>query len=215
MNWKRARSPAKIEERRQAIIDAAKKLFRKQRYDQISLNIIAEEAGFTKSNVYRYFASREEIFLTIYADLLRQWSDDILSFYGTLPKLASYEVFADGFSKLTQTHKDMLSLCSVFFVSLERNSSVEQLREFKKFTLDICINHYIKIKLIYPKLTQDDVVLLLKLNYSAMATLWCSSQSNKVFKKLNKEKEFQLVATDFGEDLKKAIVVYLRGIVEK
>ena len=59
--WERARQPEQISEREQAIVNAATTLFRTREYDSISLNGIAREAGFAKSNIYRYFSSREEM----------------------------------------------------------------------------------------------------------------------------------------------------------
>jgi len=213
MSWKRARSPEEIEERRSSIIKAAEKLFRKNNYEDISLNTIADRAGLAKSNVYRYFSTREEIFLTIYMSLVSAWSEDLLQFYRALPISATSEKFADGFVKVTLNHEDMLSLCSVLFVSLEKNSSVDQLREFKRLSIKICSNHYDELKRVYPKMSFDDVVLLLKLIHSGMAAFWGSAQPNKGLKKVLEEEEFQSVAHHFTYDMKKAIQVYVRGIL--
>jgi len=62
MNWQRARTDEKKNERKEAIYQAALTLFKKNGYDKVSFNGIAAEAGFTKSNMYRYFSSKEDIF---------------------------------------------------------------------------------------------------------------------------------------------------------
>lgn len=213
MGWKRARSPEKIEERRNSIIKAAEKLFSKNNYEDISLNTIADKAGLAKSNVYRYFTTREEIFLTIYMSLLRPWSDDLLEFYHSLPASETPEKFAEGFLNVTLKHEGVLSLSLVLYVSLEKNSSANQLREFKRLSMEICLRHYEELKRIYPKMSLDDVILLLKLILSSMASFWGSAQPNKALKKILQEKEFQSFATNFSDDMKKAIRVYLRGFL--
>ncbi len=76
MSWQRARTDEKKSERKVAICDAAVTLFKKSGYDNVSFNGIASEAGFTKSNMYRYFSSKEEIFLNIFSDLFGNWVDE-------------------------------------------------------------------------------------------------------------------------------------------
>lgn len=49
------------------------RLFKKRGYENVTLNGIAVEAGFTKSNLYRSFSSREEIFLSIFSGLFSEW----------------------------------------------------------------------------------------------------------------------------------------------
>jgi AcrR family transcriptional regulator len=71
MNWQRATTDEKKVERKEAIYKAALLLYKKKSYESISFNAIAVEAGFTKSNMYRYFSSKEEIFLNIFAQLFQ------------------------------------------------------------------------------------------------------------------------------------------------
>jgi len=68
VNWERARRPEQTAARRKEILNAAKALFAELEYEEISLNAIAREAGFSKPNVYRYFSTREEIFLAIFEE---------------------------------------------------------------------------------------------------------------------------------------------------
>lgn len=50
------------EEIRANIIKAAKELFLKKGFETASMNMIAKKAGISKSNLYNYFFSKEEIF---------------------------------------------------------------------------------------------------------------------------------------------------------
>src|SRR5262245_14062240 len=65
----RARKPEERELRRETILAAAAELFDDEGPQGAGLNAIASKAGFTKSNVYRYFESREEVLLSL---LLRE-----------------------------------------------------------------------------------------------------------------------------------------------
>ena len=70
MNWQRARTDEKKNERKEAIYQAAFTLFKNNGYDKVSFNAIAVEAGFTKSNMYRYFCSKDEIFFKCLCQLV-------------------------------------------------------------------------------------------------------------------------------------------------
>ena len=70
MAYQRARSPEHKEERREAILAAAHELARESSVRNVSLGDIARRVGLAKSNLLRYFQSREDIFLTL---LLREW----------------------------------------------------------------------------------------------------------------------------------------------
>lgn len=70
MAYQRARRPEQKEERREAILAVARTLAEQRRVREVSLGDIGREVGLAKSNLLRYFESREEIFLTL---LLREW----------------------------------------------------------------------------------------------------------------------------------------------
>ena len=64
--FQRARKPEEQQLRREAILRAAAELFDAEGPQGAGLNAIAARAGFTKSNVYRYFESREEVLLSLF-----------------------------------------------------------------------------------------------------------------------------------------------------
>lgn len=63
--FQRARQPAQVEQRAEAILDAALKLFLRNGLENVSLSDIGRSVGLAKSNLYRYFDGREHIYLVI------------------------------------------------------------------------------------------------------------------------------------------------------
>ncbi len=59
MAWRRARRPELKEQRRTAILDAARTMLDNKGLGGSGLNALAREAGMSKVNVYQYFESRE------------------------------------------------------------------------------------------------------------------------------------------------------------
>jgi len=55
----------KKEEIKQRILAVSKQLFTNAGYDKISLHMIADKCFISKSNIYRYFSSKEEIYETL------------------------------------------------------------------------------------------------------------------------------------------------------
>lgn len=66
--YQRARRPEQKEERRAAILDAARELAADRAVRDITLTDIAAQVGMAKSAVLRYFETREEVYLHLLAE---------------------------------------------------------------------------------------------------------------------------------------------------
>ena len=62
-----------IERQRDAVCDAASRLFVRHGYDAVTMRAIAGEMGRSHTAVYRYFASKEEIFRRVRASAFRRF----------------------------------------------------------------------------------------------------------------------------------------------
>src|ERR1700752_2172194 len=82
--FQRARQPAQIEQRREAILRAGLVLFQRRGLENVSLTDIAREVGLAKSNIYRYFESREHIYLVVLQRLAARFEQRL---YPPLEKL--------------------------------------------------------------------------------------------------------------------------------
>ncbi|HET6858355.1 MAG TPA: TetR/AcrR family transcriptional regulator [Streptomyces sp.] len=69
----RARRPEHKQQRRQAILDAARTLGMESGVREVTLRGVALAVGLAKSNVARYFGTREEIFLELAAEAWGEW----------------------------------------------------------------------------------------------------------------------------------------------
>lgn len=75
--FQRARSEEQREVRRRAILDAAGAMLTEMPVAQVSLNELSRRAGLAKSNVLRYFESREAVLLELLDDAWREWLDKL------------------------------------------------------------------------------------------------------------------------------------------
>ncbi|MFF8096317.1 TetR family transcriptional regulator [Streptomyces sp. NPDC016675] len=76
-NFQRARSEEQRETRRQAILDTTAAMLEEMPVGEISLNELSRRVGLAKSNVLRYFESREAILLELLDRAWQQWVADL------------------------------------------------------------------------------------------------------------------------------------------
>ncbi|NRB40178.1 MAG: TetR/AcrR family transcriptional regulator [Pseudomonadales bacterium] len=212
MNWQRATTHEKKNERKEAIYKAAFDLFKKNGYDKVSFNGIAAEAGFTKSNMYRYFSSKEEIFLNVFAELFEKWIEDCSK---RLQKLEQHEVianFAKTWVESLMSHPHFLDLCPLLFISLERNSSFEQLLEFKREAKNSLYQLTLEISRVYPDIQGEKAFKLLTLTHAATTNYWAASTQNEVLKKIYQQDEFKELKPNFEKDLSTSIEIFIQGL---
>lgn len=74
---RRARKVEQKQERRQAILDTAWHLFQATTYPALTMAEVAERAGLAKGTIYLYFKTKEQLFLALQAQQLKEWFADI------------------------------------------------------------------------------------------------------------------------------------------
>lgn len=78
MNWKRASTPEQKEERRRAVIQAAIEVLERDGPVHAGMSAIAREVGLSKGNLYRYFESREAIYLHVLLEDYEAWVERVV-----------------------------------------------------------------------------------------------------------------------------------------
>ncbi len=73
--FRRARTGAEKQQRRDVILSAARELGLRNGVRNVTLGDVASEVGLAKSSVLRYFETREEVYLQITADGWRDWTE--------------------------------------------------------------------------------------------------------------------------------------------
>ena len=132
--FQRARRPEHKQERREAILAAARELAGERPVREISLGDIARRVGLAKSNLLRYFESREDVFLRL---LLREWESWRIALTGRLrPGRATADTMATTIAATIAERPLFCDLISEMSAVLERNVSAAAVQAFKSQTLD-------------------------------------------------------------------------------
>lgn len=212
MNWQRARTDENKNERKEAIYKAAFSLFKKSGYDKVSFNGIAVEAGFTKSNMYRYFCSKEEIYLNVFSGLFEAWFENYTKRLQGLKENEDIQKFAKAWVNSMMADPDFLDLIPLLMVSLEKNSSFEQLVVFKRLSRDLLYRIALEVSRIYPDIKDEKAFRFLTLSYGATSNYWAANSHNDALIKIYQMDEFQDLTPNFEADLTESIEIIIKGL---
>ena len=135
--FQRARSEEQREVRRRAILDTAAAMLAEMPVAQVSLNELSRRAGLAKSNVLRYFESREAVLLEL---LDSAWQDWLAHLEQNLPAVVDAgappgergDQLAAGLATSLASRPVLCDLISAQAAVLERNVSPRVAAKYKR-----------------------------------------------------------------------------------
>jgi AcrR family transcriptional regulator len=117
--------------RREEIVDACENLYQTMRFEDVTLKQIGAATTLTRTAIYSYFQTKEEIFLALLQREYSKWIAELgeiekskVKF--TAPKLAGM------LARSLQNRVQLLKLLSMNLYAIEENSRDANLIEFKK-----------------------------------------------------------------------------------
>ncbi|WAP58218.1 TetR/AcrR family transcriptional regulator [Streptomyces sp. S465] len=136
-NFQRARSEEQREIRRQAVLDTTAAMLEEMPAGAVSLNELSRRVGLAKSNVLRYFESREAILLELLDRAWQQWIADLPALlHAGIDQAASVdrrtEQFATVVARSLAERRVLCDLLSAQAGVLEHNVSAEVAARYKR-----------------------------------------------------------------------------------
>ncbi|MEU1470449.1 TetR/AcrR family transcriptional regulator [Streptomyces sp. NPDC005761] len=140
MTFQRARSEEQREIRRRTILDTAAAMLDEMPVADLSLNELSRRVGLAKSNVLRYFESREAVLLELLDVFLESWLAELADELAAgIEAQAAPEVRAGRLAEiLSGSLAGRVVLCDLFGAQggvLEHNVSVEVAKRHKRSSL--------------------------------------------------------------------------------
>jgi AcrR family transcriptional regulator len=138
--FQRARSEEQREARRRAILDAAAAMLAEMPLAQVTLNELSRRAGLAKSNVLRYFESREAVLLELldlaWQDWLVQLEKDLADAVDiAAPLTERADQLAVAVAASLASRPMLCDLISAQAAVLERNVSPEVAAQYKRASI--------------------------------------------------------------------------------
>jgi AcrR family transcriptional regulator len=170
-DFQRARSPEAKQQREDAILAAARSLGAERGIRQITLTDIADAVGMHKSAMLRYFETREQIFLRLTAEDWREWSAVLCA---KLERIGSptAKAVASAFSTTLANRGMFCDLLAQAPLNLERNVSLEAVREFKLVTHNEVDAIVEVMRRLLPGLTERDCIDVIATATSLSGAFW-------------------------------------------
>ena len=142
--------------RKEEIIQACAVLYETTSFKDITIRDIGEKTSFTRTSIYNYFQTKEEIFLALLQREHEAWVADLKKMIEQNDSM-SVETFAKSMAHILERRQCMLKLMSMNIYDMEVNSRLENLVVFKKVyaeafdTLTRCLKKF------FPIMTQEDL----------------------------------------------------------
>ncbi len=121
--------------RREEIVTACAVLYESMSFKDITIKEIGNFTSFTRTSIYNYFQTKEEIFLALLQREYERWIED-LTWMENRYKQLSAEDFASSLAASLDKRPTLLKLLSMNLYDIEANSRLERLVEFKRVYAD-------------------------------------------------------------------------------
>lgn len=116
--------------RKEEIINACEKLYQTMSFKDITLKKIGKETSFSRTSIYNYYQTKEEIFLALLKREYDSWITQLNDVTESKDTMSDDEI-ADVLARTLDEHRQLLKIMSMNHYDLEENSRMEQLVEFK------------------------------------------------------------------------------------
>ena len=117
--------------RREEIISACEKLYQTMSFKEIALKDIAGATSFTRTSIYNYFQTKEEIFLALMQKEYERWVEELDALANDYTTMSA-ESFSSMLAHSLEKRSMLLKLLSMNHFDMEENSRPECLVDFKR-----------------------------------------------------------------------------------
>ena len=151
-------SDALIASRKEEIVSACAQLYENMGFKEITLGDIGKRTSFTRTSIYNYFQTKEEIFLALLQREYEAWISDLEAEMAKQRTLSA-DALAGMLADTLQRRRCMLKLMSMNLYDMEGNSRMENLVAFKRvyarsmMTVSRCLQSWM------PAMKEEDINL--------------------------------------------------------
>lgn len=212
LTFQRARKPQEQQLRRDAILAAASELLDREGLQGTGLNAIAAKAGFTKSNVYRYFESREDVLLTLFLREFESFVEDFEAASAACPP-GDVDALAATSARTFVGHPRFCGFIGILTSVLEQNVSVEKIIALKRAVtaLNLRITAAVGRKL--PGASEADLAWAVAMVATLVGGMWPNVTPSPATAQVLAMPEFDYLKPRPERDLTRAIAALFRSIL--
>lgn len=174
MEFQRARNETQRDERRRTILSMAWAMLEDMSVADVSLNELSRRVGLAKSNVLRYFGSREAVLLELLNGALQAWIDDLdlSAISPASPPHERAEAVAGAIAQSLAARPVLCDLISAQASVLERNVSTDTVLRHKRAVLVSVEALSAKLRTPLPELDEGDIYKIIAIALLMTSGVW-------------------------------------------
>ena len=219
--FQRARSKEQREARRQAILGAAAAMLAEMPVAEVTLNELSRRAGLAKSNVLRYFESREAVLLELldsaWLDWLVRLDEELAAAVdATAAPAERADQLAAAVAASLASRPMLCDLISAQAAVLERNVSPQVAAEYKRASIaGITALGGLVLRCV-PELGEPDAFRLAGVAVMTTAALWPHTQpSAAMLAAYAADPALAAMRLDFAATLREVLEVMIAGLLAR
>jgi AcrR family transcriptional regulator len=209
--FQRARKPEEIQARRETLLAAAAELFDAEGPLGAGLNAIAARAGFTKSNVYRYFESREEVLLSLFLAEMDQLVPALAAAIAATPE-GDLDALTSAVTLQFASRPRLGHLTSILSGTLEANVSEDTIVTVKRAMGGMAAEMAAALRTRLPRASTEDALWAITMIGSLVAGMWPGAHPAPAAERVLSRPEFAQHRPNIERDLPRAVRAILASI---
>ncbi|WP_329130288.1 TetR/AcrR family transcriptional regulator [Streptomyces sp. NBC_01476] len=219
--FQRARSEEQRAQRRQAILDTAAAMLTEMPVAQLSLNELSRRVGLAKSNVLRYFESREAVLLELLDAAAGEWLDGLDAELTAAVDPAGGprergDTVAAAIASSLAARPVLCDLVGAQAAVLERNVSAEIAAQYKRAAVAGALRFAGMIADRVPELGEADALRFAGVTLMVTGTVWTHTQpSAAMLAAYQADPELAAMRPDFTDTMRQTLEVLLSGLLAR
>lgn len=217
--YQRARSEEQRAERRQTILRTATAMLKEMPVSELSLNELSRRVGLAKSNVLRYFESREAVLLDVLAHAAGGFLTEIAKqlparVNQSAPEANRVQAVAVGLATSFASHPMLCALLSAQAGVLEHNVSTEVAIRYKRGARDSLVGLAALLRRLLPELGEDHSAQAARMIIILAGALWTRSHpAPAVLAAIAVDPSLAFFHMPFAEALEHSLATFLTGLL--
>ena len=219
--FQRARSEEQREARRRAILGAAAAMLAEMPVAEVTLNELSRRAGLAKSNVLRYFESREAVLLELLDSAWQDWlvqldRDLVGALDRSAPAAARSGQLAGAVAASLAARPMLCDLISAQAAVLEHNVSPQVAAQYKRASMTgIAALGGLMLRCV-PELGELDAVKLAGVTIMTTGALWPHTQpSAAMLAAYQADPSLAAMRIDFAATVREILEVLVAGLLAR
>lgn len=219
--FQRARSAEQRAQRRRAILDTAREMLAGMPVAEISLNELSRRVGLAKSNVLRYFESREAVLLELQVAAWTEWLDALArdlpaAVDAGAPAAERAEALAAALTDSLVARPLLCELISTSAAVLERNVSTDVAARHKRSAIAQVGTLAGLVQAAVPELSERSATHFAAATALTAGALWTHARpSPAVLAVYAADPELAALRVEFPDALREMLTVLLAGLLAR